>query len=147
MRPAIIVDLDGTLAHHDDRDIFDSSRVDEDTLDPAVYLLVTNYSMGVQEPGTGEHIAYMILIVTGRWETCREETAQWLNHWSIQYEQLYMRRDGDYRPDYVIKREIYETAIKGNYRVDLVLEDRDQCVKMWREQGLTCFQVAEGNFH
>jgi hypothetical protein len=146
MRPAIIVDLDGTLAHHDDRDIHDNPRVEEDVIDPAVYLLVANYSIGVQEPGTGEHIAYKILIVTGRWETFREETARWLDHWGIQYEQLYMRRDGDYRPDYIIKREIYETAIQGNYRVDLVLEDRNSVVKMWRELGLKCFQVADGDF-
>jgi hypothetical protein len=32
------------------------------------------------------------------------------------------------------------TQIKG------VFDDRNQVVKMWREKGLTCFQVAEGNF-
>ena len=27
-----------------------------------------------------------------------------------------------------------------------VLDDRNQVVKMWRENGLTCLQVAEGDF-
>jgi len=27
-----------------------------------------------------------------------------------------------------------------------VLDDRDQVVNMWREQGFKCLQVAEGNF-
>ena len=27
-----------------------------------------------------------------------------------------------------------------------VLDDRSQVVKMWRELGLTCLQVADGNF-
>jgi hypothetical protein len=28
----------------------------------------------------------------------------------------------------------------------LVLDDRDQVVKMWRERGFRCLQVANGNF-
>ena len=27
-----------------------------------------------------------------------------------------------------------------------VFEDRDRVVKMWRDLGITCFQVAEGDF-
>jgi hypothetical protein len=57
-----------------------------------------------------------------------------------------MREDGDKRPDYVIKREIYETHIKENYDVAYVFEDRELVVKMWREQGLRCFQVADVPF-
>ena len=31
-------------------------------------------------------------------------------------------------------------------KIFCVLDDRDRVVKMWRDLGLTCFQVAQGNF-
>ena len=57
-----------------------------------------------------------------------------------------MRQNSDRRPDDVIKAEIYETCIEPYYNVLYVFDDRDRVVKMWREKGLTCLQVAEGNF-
>ena len=36
--------------------------------------------------------------------------------------------------------------IKDKYRVLFVLDDRNQVVDMWRDIGLTCLQVADGNF-
>ena len=30
--------------------------------------------------------------------------------------------------------------------VDMVFDDRNQVVDMWRKNGLTCFQVADGDF-
>jgi len=32
------------------------------------------------------------------------------------------------------------------YTPSVVFDDRDRVVKMWRENGIRCFQVAEGNF-
>jgi len=32
------------------------------------------------------------------------------------------------------------------YHVEFVLDDRNQVVNFWRYLGLTCFQVAEGDF-
>lgn len=46
-----------------------------------------------------------------------------------------------------MKRELYETFVEGKYNVRLVLDDRNQVVDMWRDElGLTCFQVAPGDF-
>lgn len=41
---------------------------------------------------------------------------------------------------------MYETQIAPYYRVTAVFDDRQQVVDMWREIGLTCCQVAPGNF-
>ena len=57
-----------------------------------------------------------------------------------------MREDTDHRPDWQVKREIYEREIKDKYNVIGVFEDRQQCVDMWRSLGLTCFQVAKGDY-
>ena len=61
-----------------------------------------------------------LVIVSGRSELAREETKLWLTrHLGVPFDGPFMRAEGD---------------------------DRDQVVRMWRRQGLTCLQVAEGNF-
>jgi hypothetical protein len=57
-----------------------------------------------------------------------------------------MRKQGDFRRDSIVKKEIYDNDIKGKFDVEFVLDDRQQVVDMWREIGLKCLQVAPGNF-
>jgi hypothetical protein len=57
-----------------------------------------------------------------------------------------MRKSGDYRKDYEVKKEIYETYIKDKFNVLCVLDDRQSVVDMWRSLGLTCLQVNYGDF-
>jgi hypothetical protein len=59
---------------------------------------------------------------------------------------LLMRRDGDRRQDAVVKREALQDIRGRGYHPTIAIEDRDQVVKMWREEGLTCLQCAEGNY-
>jgi hypothetical protein len=56
------------------------------------------------------------------------------------------RKSGDNRKDSVVKEEIFNEHIKPNFIVEFVLDDRNQVVEMWRKLGLTCLQVADGNF-
>lgn len=87
-----------------------------------------------------------VICVTGRTEKYRAETEQWLKDNDLPFHDLFMRPDGDHRPDYELKKEIYEKYIKDDYKVLGVFEDRTQVVKMWRSLGLTCFQVACGDY-
>lgn len=135
---AIIVDIDGTLAHRCDRNWFEYDKVDQDHLDIAVYGIVEAF----QKKG------YTILIVSGRegTEVCRQKTLAWLDKHEVPYYDLMMRKEGDFRRDSIVKKEIYDTLIKDKFDVEFVLDDRQQVVDMWREIGLKCLQVAEGNF-
>lgn len=45
-----------------------------------------------------------------------------------------------------MKRALYEAYVADRYEVALVLEDRSGVVRMWRALGLTCLQVAAGDF-
>ena len=132
---AIICDIDGTLAHMKDRSPFDWSRVGEDEVDPNIKSLLNKLKN-----------KYFIILVSGRDEVCREETEQWLSNNGIEYRFLLMRRNGDNRPDTVIKKEIFENDIRDDYDIEFVLDDRNQVVDMWRSLGLKCLQVAEGDF-
>lgn len=90
-----------------------------------------------------------VIYITGRPEKYRQQTMEWLRQndlWWNASTTLIMRKDGDYRPDYIIKREIYEQQVREFYDIVGVFEDRKQCVDMWRSLGLTCFQVKDGDY-
>lgn len=89
-----------------------------------------------------------ILFITGRPERCRKETWEWLETQGLTKHKplLYMCADDDHRQDCVYKKEVYEKEIVSHYTIDGVFEDRTQCVNMWRNLGLICYQVADGNY-
>ena len=86
-----------------------------------------------------------IHIVTAREEKWRQDTEEWLKINDIPFNKLYMRGLGDSRSDSDVKRDIYTNNFIDK-KVWFVLEDRDKVVKMWRELGLSCMQVAEGDY-
>lgn len=55
---------------------------------------------------------------------------------------LFMRGQGDSRPDDIVKTEIYETFIRSHYDVRLALEDRPRVIRAWQALGLPVFDVA-----
>ena len=58
-----------------------------------------------------------------------------------------MRPANNYEKDTVIKKRIFNTHIKDNYYVEMVFDDRDSVVRMWREElGLKVAQVDWGDF-
>ena len=92
---------------------------------------------------------YDILFVTGRRESAREPTLKWIEqHFDkdiAKTEHLFMRSAEDgFREDYVSKCRNYREHIKDKWTVRGVFEDRDQCVRAWRDLGLRCYQVADG---
>ena len=152
MKNIIVCDLDGTLANCEHRVHYVRNKpknwdafyagVRDDTVNGAVLYVLSQFLYH-------GYSAFEIIFCSGRPERCREDTVWWLNEecriWLPPVTRLLMRKDGDYRADYIVKQEIYDTHIKGK-DVLFVLDDRQQVVDMWRRNGLTCFQVAEGNF-
>ncbi|MCU1490836.1 MAG: polynucleotide 5-hydroxyl-kinase [Acidimicrobiaceae bacterium] len=136
MRRAVVVDVDGTIADHIGiRGHHDYGRVDHDAPVEAIIRLVQLLAE-----------RYEIVIVSGRPERVRAMTEEWLERNHVAWSLLLMRRNHDNRADDIVKRELYDAHIRGHYEVELVLDDRDRVVKMWRALGLTCLQVAEGDF-
>lgn len=94
-----------------------------------------------------------INFLTGRHSGQRELTWNWLieneialRQWSLGTQRLFMRDEGDHRPDHIIKLELLEQVIADGYEPIMVFDDRNSVVKMWRDAGIPCAQVAEGNF-
>lgn len=138
---ALICDIDGTLAlNTSGRSPYDWSRVGEDTLNAPIAEIVTLYSVIKN---------CKILFVSGRDEVCKLQTFDWLKKHGFyrnETDALLMRPEGNNEKDSVIKERIYRDHIEGKYNVRFVLDDRNQVVRMWRDLGLTCLQVADGAF-
>ena len=139
---AIIVDLDGTLCDSSSRHIYAQLKqwdkfyagIPYDPVNVWCRNIVENYAVR----------GYKILFVTGRSEKAREDTNKWLYSNlipQVDYD-LIMRRENDFRPSWIVKREIYENQIAGRYIVELCIDDmQDQC-DMWRGLGLVALQCA-----
>lgn len=138
----VIVDIDGTLADMGKglpgrRGPYDWSRVGEDTPIEPIVRLVKDLLQA------GERVVFM----SGRDESCRSETEEWLaEHVEVYMPTLYMRPAGDNRKDSIIKRELFEQHIAGKFAVRFVIDDRAQVVRMWRAMGLTVLACADGDF-
>lgn len=141
---AFMVDIDGTLAHmRDYRGPFEWHNVGKDDVDQTVADIVWDIWAGSQERSNGR---YDVIVMSGRDESCRGETARWLDHHAIPYERLFMRPEGDMRPDNIVKAELFDNYVRDKYDVQFVLDDRDQVVEMWRRMGIKTLQVEPGDF-
>ena len=132
---AILVDVDGTLAHRVDRSPYDFEKVDTDTFDSVIGQIVNSFSTSLN-----------VIIMTGRPESARADTVRWLHLNGLHFDAIFTRADGDYREDSLVKYELYKEHVEPDYEVQFVLDDRNQVVKMWRDEGLKVLQVAEGDF-
>lgn len=134
----VLCDIDGTIALRRGRSPYDQSKVIEDRFDPRMNLLLSSLSE-----------KFSIIFLSGRQDTkqCREDTEKWLKgNLGLSEVNLIMRSEGDFRPDDVVKKELYQNYIKDKYNVVCIFDDRDKVVKMWRNLGLLCCQVYYGNF-
>lgn len=87
-----------------------------------------------------------IIYVTGRVERTRAETQRWLYRHGFPVAPIYMRPDGDFRADDVVKMELLANIRLDGYEPIMAFDDRDRVVKAWRAAGIPCAQVAEGDF-
>lgn len=87
---------------------------------------------------------FRIVILSGRSDEVREQSEAWLLRHGIRYDEFRMRAAGDHTVDEELKRAWLAEMNKDE--IFAVFDDRDKVVAMWRAEGLTCFQVAAGNF-
>lgn len=145
----VIVDLDGTLAliSHRQHLIKRKGRApDWDGFFLACDKDKPNYPV-IETVKLYKQAGYRIHIFSGRGKIAEQKTLAWLEKYQIPYDAITMREEKDYTPDDQLK----ETWLKHYYpdflqQVFMVLDDRNKVVNMWRTLGLTCLQVAEGNF-
>ena len=140
----IIFDLDGTLSLVGNREKYiKQTKPDWDKFFK---------SCGEDKPNIPIIKLYNILqkhsivkVVTGRSEDVRETTMKWFkdNNMKLESRDLIMRKSGDFRSDVIIKPELVKPFAN---KIDMMFDDREGVVDMWRKMGYTCLQVAPGKF-
>ena len=150
MGKIVVFDLDGTISfcehrlHYiagDKRDwqSFYKACVDDVPNDPVILVLRALHSMG-----------FKVIIISGRSDEVRMETLTWLTEHAVPCEGLYMRPDKDYTPDHELKLRLMKDAQQEigftDHDVVCIFDDRQKVVDMWRKNGFTCFQVADGDY-
>lgn len=138
---AVIVDIDGTLAdNYGHRSFYDYSRVLQDAVHRPIVQLVWHF---IDE-------GYEIVIMSGRDDSCRDDTITWLSEivglGANGFVGPFMRETGDKRDDAIVKLELFDQHVRDHYDVRYVLDDRNRVVRAWRSIGLTVLQVADGDF-
>lgn len=144
---AIIVDIDGTLAHIEHRVPFVRQdppdwhnfmvRIPGDTLN---YWCKEIVDAMIDKD-------YKIILITGRGEKWDDLSHAWLKEHDIKYDLFFSRKSGDRRPDEIIKKEIYQKNLQDKYEILFVLDDRLSVVKMWRDDlKLPTLQPEWGDF-
>lgn len=145
-----VFDLDGTLANIDhrlhflERNDWDGffQACDQDTpVASVIEVLLNLYDAG-----------HNIEIWSGRSAVVEQKTLNWLDE-HISYGiaggphggdfLTHMRKEGDYRPDTVLKEEwLFAFHQKHGFMPTMIFDDRPSVVEMWRRNGVTCAQVA-----
>lgn len=144
----IVCDLDGTMANIEHRlyHVRDTTKPNwkgffED-------MVLDGVNRWCDEIITQLSDKYPIVYATGRPADYWLQTSEWLseNGLTPAGSRLFMREAGDFRKDSVIKQNILDFEIKTRYDILFVIDDRQQVVDMWRDNGYTVLQCAKGDF-
>lgn len=132
---AFICDLDGTFAHTNIPYPAAHNRdYTGDTIDEEVGAIIGDLS-----------IKHLPIFMTGRSEQHREATRKWLDKAGFYSPcPLVMRKNGDNRADYIVKKELYLNHVQGTAKILFVLDDRPSVCRMWKaELGLKVLNVGD----
>ena len=145
----VIFDLDGTLALIDHRRHFvdgSEGKKDFDAFHRACVNDLPNVPI-IKLTRYFQFLSFHVEIWSGRDDAVKKQTVDWLETHEVKYDILRMRSTGDYTPDHLLKEHWLNCFMANtNKWPELVFEDRDRVVAMWRRRGITCCQVAEGDF-
>ena len=147
----IIFDIDGTIADCDHRRHFITNGND----DWVAFRAQTKYDTPIQHvcDMAKQHVADgdLVMFVSARNNSERDITIKQIQDWiGIDDPLVFMRPDGDYRPDDVFKKDVL-IIIRDilDSDPDVVYDDRNKVVDMWRANGINCVQVVprdQGDF-
>ena len=128
---AVWIDLDGTLALNTSRGHHDYDKVGTDT--PRLEIISMLKAWMKQDN-------LQPIFMSGRPDSCREDTYTWLQKYFPQeeygYLYLYMRTTGDMRSDRIIKEELFWEYLAPNWNIVASVDDRPRVVRLQKDLGI-----------
>ena len=145
-KQTIIFDVDGTIADVEHRRHFVNGNNDWDSFrketvnDTPVQWVCDIAKRFIAQ---GDEVAFF----SARNESERDITEKQISDWiGDGHKGVFLRPDDDFTPDDVFKSELADKFIDMGGKIDLIFDDRQKVVDMWRDKGFTVVQVAEGDF-
>ena len=140
----VIIDIDNTLSIANDRFKLaekETGKTDWDIVHTPEHMIKDKPNLPMIDLAKNyKENGFEIIVLTGRPESTRKITKEWLQKYNIPYDKLYMRSWEDNflkAPDF--KRKIYESEIKEN--VFCAYDDDQRIIDVWVELGITAFKV------
>jgi len=150
MKKVVIFDLDGTLAIIDKRRA--KAALPNGKMNWDVFFAPENIQLDepnwpvIESFKAMKDAGFRVGIFSGRDNISMAETIEWLEAHGIEPDFLRMRKNGSFVPDDKLKKLWLDDILANGNEVMCTFDDRDKVVKMWRDNGITCFQVAPGDF-
>lgn len=139
-RKAVIYDLDGTLV--DVRSI--RHYVEGPKRDFGAFHKASKFcpphEWVIGAARQSHEAGYANLIFTGRMEHHRALSTEWLKAWDVPFAALEMRPEGDYRKDFIVKRDMYRTYCR-DYRIVRAYDDNPAIIDLWENLGVPVVPV------
>jgi hypothetical protein len=104
-------------------------------IEPVIHVFLSLW-----ENGADPHIW------SGRCESVRQKTFNWLRIHVPGFNNnlIKMRPIGDSTPDDQLKEKWLDEAIAEGKTIDMVFDDREKVVSMWKRRGIFVFDVSQG---
>lgn len=144
--PAVVFDVDGTLV-----DVSSVIHlVTEGTKDFRAFhegARACPPHQWVVDEALGHYAAknVAVLIVTARSSRYVGPTADWLAEHGVSFDRIYMRNDGDFRPDKDVKRDILAEIREDGYEIIKAWDDNPSILDLWAEEGIEAVAVPSTN--
>jgi len=140
----VIIDIDNTLSIANDRFKLaekPNGKIDWDIAHTADNLIKDEPNLPMVELAKNyKQNGFEVIILTGRPESTKKVTKEWLKKYDIEYDQLIMRSWGDnFLKAPIYKKKMYETHIKEE--VFCVYDDDQRIIDMWIELAIPAFKV------
>jgi hypothetical protein len=140
----IIVDIDNTLCLSNER--FELARNPNGKIDwdiahnpELIEKDKPNYPM-IDLAKKYKKDGFEVIVLTGRPESVRKVTDDWLKKYEVEYDQLIMRNwENNFLKAPIYKKKIYETEIQSD--VFCAYDDEEEIIQMWNSLGITAFKV------
>jgi predicted kinase len=144
---AVGFDLDGTLddvrsvRHFLDKD--ERGRKNFDMFHRSSLFTPPNESV-VEILRDAQKEGYAILITTARGAEYKEVSQRWLHENGIEFDNYYCRAKGDFRPDNVVKDEMYH-EISRHYDLVHQVDDNPRAIESFEKNGVLVTKVPFGD--
>jgi beta-phosphoglucomutase-like phosphatase (HAD superfamily) len=86
------------------------------------------------------------ILLTARPTSIQDITIEWLSRFSVRWDLLVMRRDGDFSPSPEAKRHAVEQLRDHGFQVLLAFDDDQRNVDMFRSEGIRCVYIHSGYY-